>query len=165
MNKKTKFTLCFESTKHDGFITEKITDAFFADTIPVYYGSATVVDIFNPNAFVNVSDFATIGEAIERIKQIDQDDELYLKMLRCPIYKEENYVSKLHQQLEQYICHIFDQPIEQAYRRSKVYWPKKMEQYLLMVQQPEKYLDQVSFFQLIRGMIRKVGRKIVLSRQ
>ena len=46
---KCKFTLCFESTKQEGFITEKIIDAFLADTIPIYYGSSDVGEIFNKN--------------------------------------------------------------------------------------------------------------------
>jgi hypothetical protein len=45
--RKCKFTLCFESTKNEGFITEKITDAFYADTIPIYYGSSTITDYYN----------------------------------------------------------------------------------------------------------------------
>ena len=31
--RKCKFTLCFESTNHYGFVTEKIMDAFYADTV------------------------------------------------------------------------------------------------------------------------------------
>ena len=47
LQRKCKFTLCFESTNHYGFVTEKIMDAFYSDTIPVYYGSPTVAGIFN----------------------------------------------------------------------------------------------------------------------
>lgn len=32
--RKCKFTICFESTSHYGFITEKITDAFFRIPYP-----------------------------------------------------------------------------------------------------------------------------------
>ena len=46
LQRKCKFTLCFESTNHYGFVTEKIMDAFYSDTIPVYYGSPTVAEIF-----------------------------------------------------------------------------------------------------------------------
>ena len=80
--KKSKFTICFESTAHDGFITEKITDAFYSDTIPVYYGSNNITDIFNPKAFINVADYDSFDEVIEKIIELDQDDEKYLAMVR-----------------------------------------------------------------------------------
>ena len=158
--KKCKFTLCFESTKHEGFITEKITDAFYADTIPIYYGSSTIVDIFNPESFINLSDYATMEEAIEKIKQIDQNDQLYLKMLRSPIYKETNYVSNLHLQLEEYICHIFEQSIENAFRRSRVYWPKKMEEYIVSTLTPSARADAIPFCWLVRSIIKRIIKKM-----
>ena len=118
---KCKFTLCFESTKHEGFVTEKIVDAFYADTIPVYYGSDNVKDIFNPDAFINCSDYESFDAVIEKIKELDNDDEKYLEMLRQPIFKEDNFPQKKLQEFETYIKHIFDQPIDKSYRRSKVY--------------------------------------------
>ena len=68
LQRKCKFTLCFESTCHYGFVTEKIMDAFYADTIPVYYGSPTVTDIFNRDAFINCGDYPSFDAAIERIR-------------------------------------------------------------------------------------------------
>lgn len=128
--RKCKFTLCFESTNHYGFVTEKIMDAFYADTIPVYYGSPTVTDIFNREAFINIADFDSFDAAIEKIKELDQDDEKYLAMLRKPILVDPDYPRRLEEALGQYICHIFDQPLEQAYRRTRVYRPKDCDEYL-----------------------------------
>lgn len=124
LQRKCKFTLCFESTVQYGFLTEKITDAFYADTIPVYYGSSTITDIFNPDAFINCSDFDSFDAVIEKIKELDQDDEKYLKMLRQPILVDPEMPERLWQELEQFVCHIFDQPLEKAYRRPRVYMPK-----------------------------------------
>lgn len=128
--RKCKFTLCFESTRHYGFVTEKITDAFYADTIPVYYGSPTVTEIFNRDAFINVSDYASFDDAIARIIELDQDDEAYTEMLSQPILVDPTYPARLEQELGEYVRHIFDQPLEQAYRRSRVYFPKAIDDYL-----------------------------------
>jgi len=128
--RKCKFTLCFESTMHYGFVTEKIMDAFYADTIPVYYGSPTVTDIFNKEAFINCADYESFDAVIEKIKELDQDDEQYLHMLRQPILVDPNYPRQLEQALGEYICHIVDQPLETAYRRSRVYRPKDCDDYL-----------------------------------
>lgn len=127
---KCKFTLCFESTKHEGFVTEKITDTFYADTIPVYYGSDSVKEIFNEKAFINCADYESFDAVIERIKELDNDDEKYMQMLRQPIFVEEGFPQKKLAELEEYICHIFDQPLEKAYRRSRVYTPKHINDYL-----------------------------------
>ena len=128
--RKCKFTLCFESTLHHGFVTEKLTDAFFADTIPVYYGSSAAADIFNPDAFINVADYASFDEAIAKIIELDQDDEKYLHMLSQPILLDPEYPEKLDAALEDFICHIFEQPLDQAYRRSRVYLPGQYDSFL-----------------------------------
>lgn len=128
--RKTKFTLCFESTKHDGFITEKITDAFYSDTIPVYYGSSDISTIFNPAAFINVSDYDSFDSAIERIIELDNDDDAYLAMLNEPVFLESDYPSKRIRELEKWVCHIFSQPYEQAYRRSRVYQARQQEEFV-----------------------------------
>lgn len=129
--KKCKFTLCFESTKHEGFITEKIADAFLAGTIPVYYGSSDVNQIFNKNAFINVSDYASFGDVINKIIELDNDDEKYLEMLRQPVFVDSDYCDKIYEGLENFLKNIFDQPIESAYRRSRVYSAKKHNDYLV----------------------------------
>lgn len=122
---KCKFSLCLESTKSEGFVTEKIADAFFADTIPIYYGSATVSDIFNRKAFINLSEFESFDKAIEKIVEIDKNDDMYMEMLREPIFNEQGFVKKTLKAYEEYLRYIFDQPLDKAYRRSRVYTPKR----------------------------------------
>ena len=117
--KKCKFSICFESTKHEGFITEKIVEAFYTDTIPVYYGSSNIKEIFNPKAFIDISDFEDFDTAIDRILEIDNNDAMYLEMLRQPIFNNPRYPEEKLAEVEEFLCHIFDQPIEDAYRRSR----------------------------------------------
>ena len=128
--KKCKFTLCFESTSDRGFNTEKLVDAFAADTIPVYYGDPKIGDIFNKAAFINVADYASFDEAIEKIKELDQDDEKYLAMMNQPVFVHPEEAATLDERFEQFVRHIFDQPPEKAYRRSRVYYPIYHEQFL-----------------------------------
>lgn len=153
--RKCKFTLCFESTKHYGFVTEKIMDAFYADTIPVYYGSPTVTDIFNPKAFINLSDYESFDDAIARIIQLDQDDEAYIEMLSHPILVDSGYPARLEQELGEYVRHIFDQPLEQAYRRSRVYHPKVIDDYLSRVVDSET-LTAKNLVERLSGKVRRV---------
>ena len=117
--KKSRFSLCFESTKDEGFITEKIVEAFYADTIPVYYGSSNIKEIFNPKAFIDVSDYPSFDAAIDKILEIENDEKLYLEMLRQPIFNNPKYPEEKLDEVERFLCHIFDQPLDKAFRRSR----------------------------------------------
>lgn len=150
--RRCKFSLCFESTKHQGFITEKITDAFFADTIPVYYGSDTVSSIFNQRAFINISDYDSFDEAIARIIEIDQDDEEYLQMMNEPLFAEGFSPADFLQREEAFVCNIFDQNLDDAYRRSRVYWPQRFNDYLCEARMP----DSIS----MKGLASAMGKRV-----
>ena len=158
IQRKTKFTLCFESTKHEGFITEKIIDAFYTDTIPVYYGSSDVKTIFNEKAFINCSDYETFDEVIERIIELDNDDDKYMEMLRQPIFVDEDYPNKLMKEFERFVYHIFDPPAEIAYRRSRAYSAKRHNDYLIEVRNRVDLenvpLNKLAKF-LVKGIINK----------
>jgi hypothetical protein len=127
LQNKCKFTLCLESTCEGGFITEKIFEAFCADTIPIYYGSSDISDIFNKDAFIDIAEYADLQSVVERIIELDQDDEEYLKMLRQPIFVHSEYIEEKIADFERFLCHIFDQPLEQAQRRPRNYTPKEYE--------------------------------------
>lgn len=136
--RKCKFTLCFESTAQAGFITEKITDAFYADTIPVYYGSATITEIFNKDAFINCMDYPSFDAVIEKIRELDQDDDKYLEMLQQPILVDPDYPRQLDEDLEKFICAIFEQPLDKAYRRGRVYYPQWHNDFLAQAVEPSR---------------------------
>lgn len=79
-----KFSIAFENTSSEDYVTEKIYDAFLAHTIPIYWGDKNVVKDFNSDAFINVNDHASLDEVVEKIIELDNDDEKYLKMLNAP---------------------------------------------------------------------------------
>ncbi len=136
-------------------------DAFYLDTIPVYYGSDSVKAIFNTKAFINCSDYDNFDDVIQAIIELDQDDEKYLEMLRQPIFVDEKFPQKTLENLEKYLCHIFDQDIEPAYRRSRVYSPKMFDEFLLRANVPEA----LTMKELIRGMSKKPGRYLRFAKQ
>ncbi len=76
-----KFNLCFENTQGYGYVTEKIIDAYFSHTIPIYWGSPSVAKDFNPKSFVNAHDFKDFDEAIDYIKYLHAHPNAYLDML------------------------------------------------------------------------------------
>lgn len=152
---KCKFTLCFESSKHQGFVTEKISDAFLSNTIPVYYGSDTVTEIFNSNAFINCNEYPSFDDVIERIKELDNDDDKYLEMLRQPVFSDSEYLDKKYKEAEGFICNIFDQPLMDAYRRSKVGLPRTYD--IRLNSLFNKHTSQKG----IRSRLKKIINKLV----
>lgn len=83
--KNYKFTIAFENTAIPGHTTEKLIHPFYAYSIPIYWGNPDVVADFNPKAFINCNDYNNDWRAVcKRIKELDQDHEQYLEMLRQP---------------------------------------------------------------------------------
>jgi hypothetical protein len=75
--------------------------------------------------------YESLEAAVEQIKKIDNNDQLYLKMLREPWFKdgiEPSWLSESH--YRRFLSSIFDQPPEQAFRRNRGRWGAKYEQRL-----------------------------------
>ena len=79
-----KFVMAFENTVKEGYTTEKIATVMAAQSIPIYYGNPKVHRDFNPKSFVNVHEYGSFDEAIDRIIALDQDDDLYFQTLQEP---------------------------------------------------------------------------------
>lgn len=84
---KYKFTISFENSSFPGYTTEKIIQPMMANSIPIYWGNELVGNEFNEHSFINVHRFKNFEEAIERIIEIDQNDDLYRKILAEPYFK------------------------------------------------------------------------------
>jgi len=81
-----KFAFAFENESYPGYTTEKLADALLANTIPIYWGNQHVGEDFNPAAFLNRHDFSSDEGLIERIQEINDDDELYRQYLDEPAF-------------------------------------------------------------------------------
>ena len=128
---KAKFVIAFENSSTPGYLTEKFAQAAEANAIPIYWGDPTIAETFNPNAFINCYDFDSFEALLEEVKRIDQNDELYLKMLAEPWFLNGKEPDQLtHQSIEKFLTHIFDQPHETAFRRNRSRWGKKHEKQL-----------------------------------
>jgi hypothetical protein len=74
-----------------------------------------------------------------------------------PILVNPNYPQELEAALNDFICNIFEQPLEKAYRRSRVYWPKRCDDYLARAVDGETLTLQ----NLIARILQKIKDKIV----
>jgi hypothetical protein len=85
--KNYKFVFSFENSPSPGYVTEKIMDAFYVNSIPIYWGSATVDLDFNENSFIDAGKFSNAKELIDRIISIDNNDEMYYNITSQPKFK------------------------------------------------------------------------------
>lgn len=124
---KYKFTLCCENTSHPGYYTEKLVEAFAANTIPVYWGDPAIAEVFNEDAFINLMNGSSLEEMIEKVRAVDQDDTAYRYMLAQPALKpgQTDIWERKQMELERFLVHIFSQEKEEAYRRNREFWGER----------------------------------------
>lgn len=130
LQQRCKFSIAVDSICQPGFVTEKIIDAFAAQTIPIYCGAPDIGSDFNPQAFINAKDFGyNFDRILKEVKRLDQNDEAYLNMLAQPAFAENNRPTDKQDQLENFLVNIFSQKKEKAIRTSRVFWGEKVTQW------------------------------------
>lgn len=108
-----KFNIAFENSSYPGYTTEKIMEPLSVKSVPIYWGNPEIEREFSPACMVRVKDESDIERAVEEIIRLDRDDAAYLAKCRAPaLVQSESYEARL----EAFLCHIIDQPIDQAKR-------------------------------------------------
>lgn len=63
-----KFNICYENCINDcGYISEKIFDAFYGDTVPVYFGNKSIASHVSKDCFVDARDFPSEKKLVDFI--------------------------------------------------------------------------------------------------
>lgn len=76
-----KFNIAFENSNAPGYITEKLTDCFLGNTVPIYYGAAGNPAPFPREAMIYANDYSDEEALLARIREVNENDGLYLAML------------------------------------------------------------------------------------
>lgn len=124
MKENYKFTIAAENEKYEGYITEKLLTSFQAHSIPIYWGNPYIAEEYNPKAFINCHDYNTLEEVVEKVKEIDQNNELWAEMISQP-WQTKDQKEKTKKEIDHYqafICNIFTQDILMAQRRPMGTW-------------------------------------------
>ena len=92
-----RFTIAFENEKYPGYVTEKLVEAFAANSIPIYYGAdRKSLEEFNEKAYIYIDSEKDFSKAIKKIKEINENPKLLKKYLNANVYvKEKKYEQKL----------------------------------------------------------------------
>jgi hypothetical protein len=94
-----KFNICFENSygctkspidytyvNDSGLLSEKIYEALLSNTVPIYWGNKDISKDLNTKSFVNYYDYDDFDSMIEKIIEIDNNDDLFLE------YVNQDYV-------------------------------------------------------------------------
>ena len=83
--RERKFNIAVENGLYPGYVTEKLLDAYYADTVPIYWGSPNIARDFNPKSFINVTELG-VENAAKKILELDKDKDQYMEMLNQPAF-------------------------------------------------------------------------------
>ena len=88
-----KFIICFENTKIETYITEKIVNPYLARTVPIYWGSHHVKNIFNMDSMIFLEDESdeSFERVCKKVAELDNDDEQYLEFANRPVFNNLDY--------------------------------------------------------------------------
>lgn len=94
-----KFIICFENSKNDGYITEKLFNVFLAGSIPVYDGAPNLDDFINPAAILNYQD----PKFLKKLSLLNTNEKLYEITLRLPKISKNYYNENWSQELQKFL--------------------------------------------------------------
>lgn len=95
-----KFTISFENEPSRGYISEKLSNAMLAGSVPIYLGAPDVCDYFNPLSFVDVRQYPDLEACIDRVLFLDGNDEAYQEVRRQPWMTEK----QIERHRELFLC-------------------------------------------------------------
>ena len=87
--KEYKFCLCPENSIYDGYVTEKLIDAYAGGAVPLYSGDVSVIDDFNWEALLNYQDARDMEYFVANVKDLNENLEAYQHMYEQPLLTEE----------------------------------------------------------------------------
>lgn len=81
--RNARFVFAFENAQHNGYISEKIFDVMFADSVPVYWGAPDIDKYVPKDCFINYDDFGSFDKLYQFLKNMsDEEYENYRKNIR-----------------------------------------------------------------------------------
>tara|TARA_R110000751_G_scaffold90302_1_gene177341 strand:- start:12152 stop:13111 length:960 start_codon:yes stop_codon:yes gene_type:complete len=91
-----KFVLSFENESFRGYVTEKLIHSLQVNSIPIYWGDPSINEEFNSKRFLNLADFESEEDLINKILNILSDEQEAIKILTEPVFKNEELPKALN---------------------------------------------------------------------
>ncbi len=85
--KDYQYMVCLENDLYPGYVTEKFLEAYISGCVPIYWGDFGSDSLINRNSMINIADFETIDEAMEKVQQ-SRSLNNFGEMFEQPLFKE-----------------------------------------------------------------------------
>ena len=85
-----KFMICFENVSKPNYFTEKLINAYYSKTIPIYWGCPNIADYINMDSILYLKpDFSEddVNELIKTIEHLDNHPDEYKKKYESIFFK------------------------------------------------------------------------------
>jgi len=156
-----KFNLALENCSSPGYTTEKIMEAYASNAVPIYFGNPTVETDCRLASMVRVKGRDDVERAVAEIIRLDQDDGEYLKVAREYPFAESD-VSVYADRLEEFLFHIFDQPLSQARRRNTTGFQHNFQHHVSRVMRLD--YPALRFYIWVKAMLIRPWLKMLIRR-
>ncbi|KAN0015009.1 hypothetical protein ACTFIU_001330 [Dictyostelium citrinum] len=81
--KRYTFSIAFENSLCEDYITEKLWESLSVGTIPIYLGAPNIKEFLpDPYSIINVRDFQSVNDLVNYLKMVENDESLRLKHLQ-----------------------------------------------------------------------------------
>jgi hypothetical protein len=118
-----KFTIAFENESHPGYTTEKLPQSMWAESLPIYWGNPLVHLDFNRRSFINFPDHGSLDSLVERVIEVDRNDDLYAQFLREPWLNGNQVPASFEPaSIQQFLVRIVETPRQPAAMKSRSSW-------------------------------------------
>jgi hypothetical protein len=87
ISKEYKFQLAFENSEYDGYVSEKIIDAFKSDIMPIYWGGTLIHKEFNNKSFIDVNQLG-VDSSLKLVSDMNSDFDIYWEYYNQPIVSD-----------------------------------------------------------------------------
>ena len=116
---KYKFVIACENGYFEGYISEKLLTSLQAHTVPIYWGDKDIALEYNSEAFINCNDYDSLSAIVNRVKEIDENDDLWAHIVSQPWQTEAQKKASQneYEQYKNFFTRIFNTPISEARRR------------------------------------------------
>lgn len=151
IKKHYRFSIASENASYEGYVTEKLLTSLQAHTVPIYWGDPGVKREFNERAFVYVNDCTALDDVVERVRQIEEDKELWCRMIAEP-WQTEEQIERQEKEMNEYkefISNIFNQNLNAATRKAQGTYPEEYR----------KWYRQ-GFYMAPDEIVYRIGRKL-----
>lgn len=135
-----KFSIASENATFAGYTSEKVFTSFCAHTVPIYWGDPNVDLNVNPKAIIWMKNGMSFEELIDKIKEVDENDDLWCQMISEP-WQTVEQIGRAKKRNEDYVSfweHIFGQSVIEAVRKPCGTYPNLYKKFFFSAKPVER---------------------------